>query len=84
MDELAGLGEIRITGQFFFHPVFDRLDVMVDARFNLFDAPGVGFGEVGHHLVQIGLHAVGKRRQFLEAGAPKRLEPRHFDKYPVV
>ena len=78
MDELAGGHQFRHVLDLFLQPVLDRFHVVVGDRFNLLDALGVGFGEVGGDPLQQRAGCCRKRLDFGQSGRRQRLQPCNF------
>jgi hypothetical protein len=78
VDEFRGGHQFRHVLDLFLEPVFHGLDVVVGDGFDFLDAGGVGFGEVGGHLVQQGVRFGRERLDLGETGLRQRLQPGDF------
>jgi hypothetical protein len=79
MDELAHLHHFRDAGQAVFHPVFDRLDVVVGDLLDILDRLGVGLRKIVRQRVQLCEGSRGEGWNFGDGGLVReRLEPFDF------
>ncbi len=80
MDEFAGAGDLRHTGETFLQPVFDRLDVVVGRALDRLDPLSVGDAEVTSCLRNLLASRRAEWADFDDAGlVGKRLEPGQLD-----
>src|SRR5258706_1136597 len=85
VHEAGDTGDFGVVGEFLLEPVLDRLDVVIDAGFDLFYRFTVDDREVANHSVELPYRGGRKGGNVVERlrGA-KRFEPFDFDQNAVA